>query len=346
MRGGALPAALLCAALAFALAFAPRRALVPALAAMAVAAFAATLLPLPKAWTEAIFLGCWASVLLAAAAVHLRRGIDLPLAVGLGVNTGVWAGATILVVGVPGDLLRALPVALLALPGQWLVQHRGGIAIKVAASWLIAVAVLGRGARRGADAGLCRGPYGMSVRAVGVASAVLLLAVPVRADVFEVAADGTVERLDTPPPPRAAPAAVRLRPGVAASARAAGYQPYVADAGQRYEVSPALIDAIAHVESRYDQAAVSPARAVGIMQLMPGTARDLGVDSRDPAANIRGGTAYLRMLLNRFDGDVVRTIAAYNAGPGAVSRSKGIPRYPETVAYVSRVLEHLAARAD
>ena len=169
----------------------------------------------------------------------------------------------------------------------------------------------------------------------------LLVAAPASAAVYEVDDDGTMERLDTPPPVRA----VAPRP-VATAARARDFRPQVTSAGQRYEVSPALIDAIAHVESRYNPAAVSHTNARGIMQLMPGTARDLGVDASDPAANIRGGTAYLRALLNRFDGDLVRTIAAYNAGPGAVARSGGVPNYPETIAYVASVMNRLSAAAQ
>ncbi len=168
----------------------------------------------------------------------------------------------------------------------------------------------------------------------------LLLAVPALADVWEVGADGAVERLDAPvarPEPMRRPAPP--------SARAAALQPAVASAGARYEVSPALIDAIAHVESRYDQRAVSRAGAGGIMQLMPATARSLGVDRSDAGDNIRGGTAYLRLLLNRFDGDIVRTVAAYNAGPGAVVRAGGIPNYPETVRYVAAVMDRLAEAA-
>jgi len=77
------------------------------------------------------------------------------------------------------------------------------------------------------------------------------------------------------------------------------------------------------------------------MQLMPATARDLGVrDSFDPAQNIRGGTRYLRVLANQFNGDLVLTIAAYNAGEGAVIRHRGIPPYEETQRYVRRVLRH------
>ena len=174
-----------------------------------------------------------------------------------------------------------------------------------------------------------------------------LLASPAAAAVFEVGADGSVERLDTasaPTVPAVAAPARSIR--VATSARAASFRPDVERAGSQYAVSPALIDAIAHVESRYNPAAVSPARAIGIMQLMPGTARELGVDPRDPAANIRGGTAYLRKLLNRFDGDLVRTIAAYNAGPGAVIKAGGVPKYRETQAYVASVMNRLAASAQ
>lgn len=175
----------------------------------------------------------------------------------------------------------------------------------------------------------------------------LCLAMPATAAVFEVGDDGTVERIDVTPPPAAParPAPVATRTATAAM-RARAFQPDVVRAGDRYAVSPALIDAIAHVESRYNPAAVSRVRAAGIMQLMPGTARDLGVDPRDPAANIRGGTAYLRQLLNRFDGDLIRTIAAYNAGPGAVARAGGVPNYAETRNYVAQVMNHLAASAQ
>lgn len=179
-----------------------------------------------------------------------------------------------------------------------------------------------------------------------VLTAMLMLALPARAAVYEIDDDGGVLRIDTPVAaiPRT-PLAARS-PSSRAFARARLFQPDVARAGREYEVSPALVDAIAHVESRYNQAAMSRASAAGIMQLMPATARAMGVDRTDPAANIRGGTAYLRILLNRFDGDVVRTIAAYNAGPGAVVRAGGVPRYPETVAYVASVLDRLSAAAQ
>lgn len=188
------------------------------------------------------------------------------------------------------------------------------------------------------------------IRAVVLAAT--LLGAPAGAAVFEVAEDGSVERLDTPAPLRVGrpPAPVQrpphVRPSLAAGQRAQAARPLVEQAAQQYEVSAALIDAIAHTESRYNQAAVSRVGAGGIMQLMPGTARELGVDPRDPAANIRGGTAYLRLLLNKFDGNVICTIAAYNAGPGAVSRSRCIPPYKETVSYVAAVLDRLSAAAN
>ena len=172
----------------------------------------------------------------------------------------------------------------------------------------------------------------------------LLLGAPVGAAVFEIADDGTMVQLDAPAAVLVAPARAG-QTGAVAAARARVFRPDVARAGRQYEVSPALIDAIARVESRYDPRAVSRAKAAGIMQLMPATARALGVERTDPAANIRGGTAYLRLLLNRFNGDIVRTVAAYNAGPAAVVRAGGIPRYPETVAYVASVMDKLAAAA-
>ena len=142
MRGGFWPPALLCAALAFALAFAPVRVRLPALLALLVAAAVASRISFPAGWHEAIFAGVWASVVVAALAVHRREvGLLVP-AMLLAANTGIWAGAVTAISGSDRDLLRALPIALLAFPAGWVVAHRGGLAIKVLASWLIAVAIL------------------------------------------------------------------------------------------------------------------------------------------------------------------------------------------------------------
>lgn len=200
-----------------------------------------------------------------------------------------------------------------------------------------------------ADQGLSGGLHGMLMLrwgfVIALAIAIGALEAPAAAVVYEVGEDGMMSRIDTDIAARH-PTPHRVRNTNASSARSQVYRPYVAAAASQYEVSPALIDAIAHAESRYDQRAVSPVGAAGIMQLMPATARALGVDRGDASANIRGGTAYLRQLLDKFDGDVVRTIAAYNAGPAAVVRARGVPRYPETIAYVSTVLDRLADAAN
>lgn len=100
-----------------------------------------------------------------------------------------------------------------------------------------------------------------------------------------------------------------------------------------------LLDALVLQESRYHPAVASRAGALGLAQLMPGTARDLGVADRlDPYANLDGGARYLRSMLDRF-GSVPLALAAYNAGPAAVAASGGVPRNRETPGYVSNVLE-------
>lgn len=104
-------------------------------------------------------------------------------------------------------------------------------------------------------------------------------------------------------------------------------------------LDPRLVRAVVQVESGYNPAAVSNKGAMGLMQLMPATARDLEVTSPfEPEENLRGGTEYLRSLLARFGGDAQLALAAYNAGPTAVARYGGVPPYPETLAYVENVL--------
>jgi len=105
-----------------------------------------------------------------------------------------------------------------------------------------------------------------------------------------------------------------------------------------FSIDPALVRSIVETESEFNPRATSPAGARGLMQLMPETAQSLGiVDAYDPAENLRGGTRYLRGLLDRF-GDVRLAVAAYNAGPAAVERFGGVPPFSETQAYVRRVL--------
>ena len=110
-------------------------------------------------------------------------------------------------------------------------------------------------------------------------------------------------------------------------------------AAQKYAVDPKLVSAVAEVESGGDQNAVSPAGAVGVMQLMPETAAGLGVNPYDMKSNVEGGAKYLREMLDTFDGDVKKAVAAYNAGPNAVKAYGGVPPYAETQNYVTSVLD-------
>lgn len=109
-------------------------------------------------------------------------------------------------------------------------------------------------------------------------------------------------------------------------------------AGQ-FGLEPALVKAVMRVESCFDRKAISRSGARGLMQLMPATARELGVvNSFDPAQNIRGGVQYLSDMLRRFNRDLSLALAAYNAGPGNVERHQGIPPFPQTQSYVQRVM--------
>lgn len=118
----------------------------------------------------------------------------------------------------------------------------------------------------------------------------------------------------------------------------AAYQASVHRLANKYAVDEALVRAVMHAESAFKAKALSKAGAQGLMQLMPQTAKELGVTNPFvPEQNIEGGTKYLAALLENFSGDITLATAAYNAGPGAVSRYKGVPPYAETQAYVERV---------
>jgi soluble lytic murein transglycosylase-like protein len=146
----------------------------------------------------------------------------------------------------------------------------------------------------------------------------------------------TIEAEDyTPPPPP--PAVLAPEPQ-----RALTPQELITQAAIHNGLPPAIVRSVAKAESGYHVDAVSPKGAIGLMQLMPGTAAALNADPHDPEQNVEAGARYLRDLLVKYQNDphqVSKALAAYNAGPGAVDKYKGIPPYRETIQYVNRVLK-------
>ena len=146
--------------------------------------------------------------------------------------------------------------------------------------------------------------------------------------------------LAVPEPVQTMPATKNPQPRVSTQIDArAAIDASIRKAAAKYDLSPALLHAVVKAESNYDAGAVSPAGAQGLMQLMPGTADELGVeDPFDIEQNINGGARYLRRMLNRFDGDIEQALSAYNAGPGTVQRYNGKVPYAETRTYVAKVM--------
>jgi len=153
-----------------------------------------------------------------------------------------------------------------------------------------------------------------------------------------VLSDRAIDRPTAVYPVEGAPSYVSTTPVESTAARDL-YEPYVIEYADQYSLRPELVRAVIQVESGYNPHARSPKGAMGLMQLMPETAKMLGVERPyDPEENIRGGTRYLRLLLDKYDGNEELALAAYNAGPGAVDRyGKRIPPYRETRDYVRKV---------
>lgn len=147
-----------------------------------------------------------------------------------------------------------------------------------------------------------------------------------------------VERLPEPAPVAAAPAAAAAPPPVVVKST----RELITEAAERHGLPPEIVHALVMTESAYKENAVSPKGAIGLMQLMPGTARALEADPYDVRQNIDAGTRLLRDLLLKYENDerqVSKALAAYNAGAGAVARYGGVPPYRETVNYIDKVLE-------
>ena len=185
-----------------------------------------------------------------------------------------------------------------------------------------------------------------------------LIPLPAQADVLEIGPGGEAQWIAGPiaestpqfaGPLAEVPAEIALvadyaasRPSLAAQMVPAAYAAKIHELAARFDLSPALLEAVVWQESRWRANAVSPVGARGLAQLMPGTARELGVNPDDPFANLEGGARYLRQQLDRFDGDVEKALAAYNAGPGRVIAAGGIPAIRETQMYVASVMGRLS----
>jgi soluble lytic murein transglycosylase-like protein len=198
----------------------------------------------------------------------------------------------------------------------------------------------------------------LGLGAAAAAAAAGLFATPAQAQVMDIASDGTVSvrqgagaatwevvspasdktvdqngqpilpayaYSDVSPPPVPAQFAAALKQAAVSA-----------------NISPTLLAALVWQESRWNPQAVSSKGAMGLAQLMPATARDLGVNPADPVANLVGGARYLRYLLDEFDGNVEKALAAYNAGPGRVRSAGGVPAIAETRNYVASIVRHIS----
>jgi soluble lytic murein transglycosylase-like protein len=200
--------------------------------------------------------------------------------------------------------------------------------------------------------GTSRSLNGRLLRACAAASLVLGVALPASANIYAFTDDkGVVHFTNLPHLDKRyklvyrIPTSPELRPNAWSpsgprSVDIGKYVPIINEAARTYGLDPKLVHAVIRAESGYNPQALSPKGAVGLMQLIPGTAQRYGVtNSYDPKQNVFGGTRYLRDLLNMFNGNVELALAAYNAGENAVIRAGNrIPNYPETLAYVPKVL--------
>lgn len=185
------------------------------------------------------------------------------------------------------------------------------------------------------------GTYRAQRFAVKVVAGVALLASVAHADIeTSVDENGVVSLSSTRKVGRSSePKLDVTMPSDKSKGRLSRYDAFIREASRLYQIPESLVRAVIKVESDFDPRAVSPANAQGLMQLIPETAERMMVtDVFEPRQNILGGTRYLRILANMFNGDLQLTVAAYNAGEGAVMRYGGIPPYAETQAYVTKVV--------
>jgi soluble lytic murein transglycosylase-like protein len=187
----------------------------------------------------------------------------------------------------------------------------------------------------------------------GVAFALIALSfAPADAQVLAIGDDGAVTVHSGPAvytsadlKPQALPVEERSRARHIARNANPAVRTAIASSAAHYALSPALVSAVAWRESAFNAQAVSPKGARGIMQLMPETARAWCAEPCSASQNVEAGTAYLQALMQRYDGDIVKALAAYDAGPRAVDRFGGMPPYRETQAYVDAILARMSATA-
>lgn len=191
--------------------------------------------------------------------------------------------------------------------------------------------------------------WNTGVLALGLAVSLAAMPSAAVADVLEIGPNGAAwvaggprHVVAAPDPTESAPDVSGPLTHVASTAGPAQWQARIAELSAKYDLSPTLLEALVWQESRWREGAVSPAGARGLAQLMPGTARQMGVDPDDPSANLEGGARYLRAQLDTFGGDLEKALAAYNAGPGRVHQANGIPRIRETQNYVASILGRLS----
>jgi soluble lytic murein transglycosylase-like protein len=198
----------------------------------------------------------------------------------------------------------------------------------------------------------------LAVAAVGVFAG--LVASPAEAQVMDIATDGTVSvregagaanwvvvnpaSADEVVEPIAIPNSAIT--AVSQAAVPAQYSAALRQAAAAANISPALLSALVWQESRWNAQAVSRKGAMGLAQLMPATARDLGVNPADPVANLYGGARYLRQLLDLFDGNVEKALAAYNAGAARVRSAGGVPAIAETRNYVTSIVRRMSTSSS
>jgi hypothetical protein len=211
--------------------------------------------------------------------------------------------------------------------------------LRVSALWFLLLAPLSVG-NAAADSLVLRAGKVLKIESLACEAGACVAAVTggeieIRAeDVVSVEPDEEVD-------PAEVTAAPEPAPGESAERwTAESLEALVVRSARRYALPRSLVRAVARAESAFDTAAVSTKGAQGVMQLMPATARELGVrDAFDPAENIDAGARLLRQLLEKYEGRLAEALAAYNAGPGAVARHRGVPPFKETRRYVRRVVK-------